>query len=186
MIRTFNALQRSRRGFTLIEFTVVFILMAIIASIVLPQFTGVSDGATDTSARSHVEGVISIASAIYAGTTWLPTSTAVVASEDPDMTIVGGGTPSTAPDIASVATSTNGTVYGVAVLGAGQCWMEAWNTDDTVPPLNPYVYASESTSVAGFTCSGSFALQILNCTQSEADSGASWNSPLICDLSNLS
>ena len=186
MIKTLKALQRARRGFTLIEFAVVFILMAIVAGIALPQFAGVTDGATDTSARSHIEGVISVANAIYDGTTWLPTSTAAVTSEDPDMTIVGAAAPSLASDVASVATSTNGTVYGVAVLGAGRCWMEAWNTDDTVPPLNPYVYASESMSVAGFTCSGLFALQVMSCNQSEANSGASWNSPLICDLSEPS
>jgi type II secretion system protein G len=52
-----NRIRKNRRGFTLIEILIVVVILGILASIVVPQFSNASQEATASSIRSQLQTI---------------------------------------------------------------------------------------------------------------------------------
>lgn len=175
--------HRPRRGYTLIEGVVVLIVITILMSMAISQFGGSSSGATTVEARSTAQNAIASAASLFGSTGQLPANAAALTQFNPDTNFVSADTPSTDPSVASAATSTGGTVFAAAVLGASNmCEMESWTTNDQTLSTTPTLYAVESTSVSGFSCDGTEALRLSSCPTTSVNNGQSWNAPLLCTL----
>lgn len=57
--------QRMRRGFTLIELLLVMVILAVLAALVLPKFTGRTEDANKTAAQTQISSLFSTALDLY-------------------------------------------------------------------------------------------------------------------------
>lgn len=175
--------QRTLRAYTLIEAVVTIVIMAILMTMTLSQFTGSKDGGIDVEARATALNAIRTAASLYGTTLELPASAAAASQFNPDTNFVAGSIPSTNPSMASVATNTATKTFAVAVLGGGGiCEMESWTTNVTSSASSPTLYATESVTTSGFSCDGNHALMISACPVAGLNDGQSWNGPLLCSL----
>ena len=56
---------RMRRGFTLIELLLVMVILAVLAALVLPKFTGRTEDANKTAAQTQISSLFSTALDLY-------------------------------------------------------------------------------------------------------------------------
>lgn len=54
-----------RRGFTLIELLLVMVILAVLAALVLPKFTGRTEDANKTAAQTQISSLFSVALDLY-------------------------------------------------------------------------------------------------------------------------
>jgi general secretion pathway protein G len=57
--------RRRRRGFTLIELLLVMVILAVLAALVLPRFTGRTEDANKTAAQTQISSLFSVALDLY-------------------------------------------------------------------------------------------------------------------------
>lgn len=177
--------RRHVRAFTIIEAIVTLVIVLILAAMLIPQFSGESASAADIQAHASAQAALSAAATIYQTTGVLPNSSALSA-QYPDVSFVNATTSSVSPTTVSVGVNTSASMFAAAVPGGNStCWMTSWNTNDTSSSLPPTLYAMESTTVSGFSCSAQYALTLDQCPQTPGGTGVSWSTPLICDFSNV-
>jgi len=73
-------IRKQRRGFTLIELLVVIVVLAVLAAIVLPKFTGASTRSKEAALRSDLKLMRNAVSMYYTDTSVYPTTLADLAA----------------------------------------------------------------------------------------------------------
>lgn len=66
--------DRNRRGFTLIELLLVLVILAVLAALVVPKFTGRSQQARETAAKTDISRIATAVNAFEIDTGRLPTT----------------------------------------------------------------------------------------------------------------
>ena len=126
-----NAINRARRGFTLIEILIVVVILGILAAIVIPQFTNAADDAQESSVQSQLQTIRGQIELYNVQTGSYPDFTAA----DPWDDLVSNGYLQGDPRNAMRSNATD-VVTGTAAVGAAtggaatDGWY--WNTNDEV------------------------------------------------------
>jgi len=104
MLRRINSLSKEDRGFTLIELMVVVIIIAVLAAIAIPLYTGYIKNARTSEGIARLGSIMTAAKAFVQRTGNWPTAFGVAgfygdgtASKHFSYAIVAGGGPGTGP-----------------------------------------------------------------------------------------
>lgn len=86
-------LQKSRKGFTLVELLVVIVVLAVLAAIVLPKFVGAGNRSKDSALRSDLKLIRNAVTLFYTDTGAYPASLAgLTATSAPAAGLAADGT----------------------------------------------------------------------------------------------
>src|SRR5438874_8887305 len=92
MLEKLRARRQSEEGFTLIELMVVVLIIAILLAIAIPTFLGARGKAQDRAAQSNLRNALTAEKTFYTDNQVYTSSTAAIASIEPNLTF--GATPS--------------------------------------------------------------------------------------------
>jgi type IV pilus assembly protein PilA len=118
MLKSIRDRRESEEGFTLIELMVVVLIIAILIAIAIPTFLGARTKANDRAAQSSLRNALTAAKSVFTdNNTYLTANAATLQVDEPSLTFVDTGTPSTGPKRVSVGTPT-ATVWTSAALSS--------------------------------------------------------------------
>ena len=159
-------LVRHRRAFTLLEVTIVMILVAITLVVVAGQFSQSSSAANARITQGSIETALDAVVENRAATGAFSVTAAVLEPYSPAVTYLDGVTES--PDNASVSVLMSGSTVVLAAFDGTECWIKVRRYAGGGPPE---VHAVTTTACSA-AASGTAALGT-----PPADRGASWNRP---------
>ena len=111
------------RGFTVIELTIVLIMIAILIGIAIPTFLGVRDRGYDTAAKTSV--MLAVRSAIGIGESALfgGVTTDTLNDAEPSLTFVDASSPSTSFTVVSQTVIGDSVFFAAVRSTSGTCFM---------------------------------------------------------------
>lgn len=141
----------SDHGFTLIELMVVILVIAVLIAISIPTYLGARKRAQDTAAKTLARDALGSARTLFlVEESYAAVDIASLKEVEPNITFVGGATPSSGPDVASVAAPDNLTFYIAVYSKTGTCfWIK-----DVVAAAGGTRYARQDTTTVSCTASG--------------------------------
>lgn len=122
-----SRLWDEEEGWTLIEITVVFLIISILIAIAIPTFLGIRKRAHDTAAKQNAVLAVKTGLGIGEGEMFQGVTTAELNSSEPSLTFVDGDTPSTGFSVVSQVVPDAGagnSIFVAAVRStSGTCFM---------------------------------------------------------------
>lgn len=115
-----------QRGFSMIELTVVLLIIAILVGITIPTFLGMKERFQDTAAKESAVLAVKAALPLASGTGEMfeGVATAALNKAEPSLTFVDGSQPSTSFTVVSQTVAVGDTVFVAAVRSSsGTCFM---------------------------------------------------------------
>jgi type IV pilus assembly protein PilA len=114
--------RADEEGFTLIELMVVVLIIAILIAIAIPTFLGARQKAQDRAAQSDLRNALTAAKTAYVDSEDYTVAATELASVEPSLTYISGGTASTAARFISVAAPDSNSLGMAALSADGTCW----------------------------------------------------------------
>ena len=111
------------RGFSIIELTVVILIIAVLVAITIPTFIGIRGRAHDTAAKESSVLAVRSALGLAEGEMFEGVTTAGLNSAEPSLTFVDGGNPSTSFTVVSQVLPTNDIFVAAVRSTSGTCFM---------------------------------------------------------------
>ena len=114
--------HEDEEGFTLIELMVVVLIIAILIAIAIPTFLGARQKAQDRAAQSNLRNALTAAKTAYVDTQDYGQASSQLASIEPSLQYVSGGTASTGQANISVNAPDANTIVLAAKSQSGECF----------------------------------------------------------------
>jgi type IV pilus assembly protein PilA len=144
-------------GFTLIEVTVVALIIGVLLAISIPAFLGARTRSQDRAAQSSLRNTMTAAKVIFSdGEDYSSATDAKLRAEEPSLSFVPRGTTSTDPGIVSVdpGISISSRFVAAAYSDSRNCW---FTQDVEGGAVNPGMWWDKVSSNGGAGCSADAA-----------------------------